>query len=338
MKKLFRIFLILVLLAAGAVGYSVYRYNTPMPYAGTATVFIPLGSGTKGTLQRLHLTGVIPAPKLILLPMLMSVDYKALKAGEYEFAVGMTPRQIIEKVISGDVIIHKVTIPEGFTSYQVRRALLEEPLLTDALPPTILEGSVLPDTVHFQRGEARSDVLGRMQRAGSETLAELWDKRAEGLPYTTPTEALIMASIVERETGEVDERALVAGVFVNRLRKGMLLQTDPSVIYGIEVQQGGKPLERLLTTNDLKRDTPYNTYTRAGLPPTPICNPGRKAIEAALNPASTNYLYFVATGNGGHRFAETLKEHEANVVEYRKAMKVLEANAPPKPEGPPAKR
>jgi UPF0755 protein len=310
---------VVLLLVIAAVGYSFYSYHAPRSGAQTTSVFIEPNSGAQGILRALHAQGLVPDPKLMMLPIFLTADYTAMKAGEYEFAAGISPAQIIKKIIRGEVVVHKITIPEGWTSYQVRQALLAEPLLTGEVPP-IAEGSLLPDTVHFRRGEARSAVVARMQQMQRELMQTLWDKRAPDLPYTTPEQAIIMASIVERETGEVDERAEVAGVFVNRLRKGMLLQTDPSVMYGIEIAQGGAPMGRLLSRTDLKTDTPYNTYTRPGLTPTPICHPGRKAIEAALNPAFTEALYFVATGTGGHRFAATLAEHNRNVAEYRKVM------------------
>ncbi len=321
MKFLARFFLFILFVGIAVFGFCFYAFHTAQPYSETATVIIPPKTGTRAVLAQLHEAGVAPAPEVMILPVVLLTDYHALKAGEYEFTAGMSPRDIIAKIIRGEVVVHKITIPEGWTVYQVRAALMAEPLLSGELPAVIPEGSLMPDTMHVQRGESRAKVVSRMQEAQAKLLAELWDKRVTGLPYATPQEALIMASIVERETGEVDERAMVAGVFINRLRKGMLLQTDPSVIYGIEQQQGGKPMERLLTRGDLMRDTPFNTYTRGGLTPTPICNPGRKAIEAALNPAATDALYFVATGNGGHRFAATLKEHEANVAAYRKAMR-----------------
>ena len=323
-KRVLLSLLVLLLLGMTAVAYSMACYRQPSDVSEAKTVVIPAGSGAQALLKQLHAEGLMPRFELVAPPVFLTADYKKLKAGEYEFAAGMSPKQIIEKIIRGEVVVHKVTIPEGWTSYQVRSALMAEPLLTGELPASIPEGSILPDTMHYSRGELRSNVLKRMQEAQAKLLAELWEKRAPDLPYATPQDALIMASIVERETGEVDERAMVAGVFVNRLRKGMMLQTDPSVIYGIEQQQGGKPMERLLSRADLQRDTPFNTYTRTGLTPTPICNPGRKAIEAALNPAFTDALYFVATGTGGHRFAATLKEHEANVVAYRKVMKTMQ--------------
>lgn len=323
MKIFCRLLLVVVLLCACAVGASFYSYYVPR--SGEAkTVFIEPKTRAQALLQQLHAEGLLPPLPLVVLPLMLGSDYQMLKAGEYAFPAGMTPAEVIAKVTRGEVVVHKVTIPEGWSSFQVRDALLKEPLLTGELP-AIAEGSLLPDTMHFQRGESRASVIARMQKAQNELMAKLWPTRMANLPLMTPQEVLILASIVEKETGEVDERTLVAGVFVNRLRLGMPLQSDPTVVYGVEMGQGGRPMGRELSRADLQRDTIYNTYTRNGLTPTPICNPGRKAIEAVLNPAHTEALYFVATGTGGHRFAATLKEHEANVVAYRKVMRELKA-------------
>lgn len=316
--------LILSLMAVVAVGFvsaSTYFYRNPMNTKEVMTVVIPPRTGTREVLSLLHAQGVVPAPPFLWLPVYFSGANRKLKAGEYAFEPGMSPAQVIGKIARGEIVVHKLTVPEGWTSYQVRMALAAEPLLSGELPATIEEGSVFPDTVHFTRNEPRAAVLARMQRAREEVLAQLWADRAEGLPYRTPEEALVMASVVEKETGVVDERGMVAGVFVNRLRLGMPLQSDPTVAYGIARADGGKPMSRALTTADLKADTVYNTYTRTGLPPAPICNPGRDAIHAALHPSPTNALYFVATGHGGHYFAPSLKEHTENVSLYRKAIR-----------------
>ncbi len=322
MRFILYLFLALLLMAFAAVGVSVYQYKNTRSRAEMTLIIAPK-TGTRAMLSQLHEAGVVPHPMLTVIPMLMNADYKRLQAGEYSFAAGSTPAQVIDTIARGEVVVHKITIPEGWNNWQLRAALMNEPLLVGELPAVIPEGSALPDTMHFARGEARAKVLSRMQKAQSELMATLWPTRAEGLPIATPEEAIILASIIEKETGVGGERALVAGVFTNRLRIGMRLQTDPSVVYGIEAAQGGVPMGRDLTRADLERDTPYNSYTRAGLPPTPICNPGRAAIEAALNPTATDALYFVATGTGGHRFAATLKEHEANVAAYRAVMKAV---------------
>ena len=298
-------------------------YVTHMP-RGTAekTIVIAPHTGTQQMIAQLHEAELSP-PLWLMAPSLATAKLRGaptLKAGEYLFPPHTSTAEVMSMIRRGEVVVHQVTIPEGWNSFQVRDAFMKEPLLTGELPP-IAEGSIFPDTMRFSRGEARSAVLARMQRARETMLADLWKDRAENLPLKTPEEALVLASIVEKETGVNDERAKVAGVFTNRLRMGMPLQTDPTVAYGVEVMRGGAPLGRALTTDDLQRDTPYNTYTRVGLPPTPICNPGRAALLAALHPESTDAIYFVATGTGGHVFSATLKEHEQHVAAYRAFMR-----------------
>ncbi len=309
------IVIVTVLLFVG-IGYSAYRYVMPYKYEET-TVFIPPHTGVRDVLKVLHDSGLTPPPMVISLPLLVSGDGFKMKAGEYYFAPGMSPKQIVAKLVKGDIVVHKFTMPEGWTVYQLKLLLNVQPLLTGELPADIPEGSVFPDTVHFTRGESRAAVLAKMQKAARETLQAAWEKRSPNTPVKTPEEALILASVVEKETGIAEERRLVAGVFANRMRLGMPLQSDPTVVYGMMAEKGGAPVTRDLTTNDLRRDTPYNTYTRNGLPPGPICNPGKAAIEAVLNPEQTDALYFVATGNGGHNFSVTLKEHEGHVARYR---------------------
>ena len=209
----------------------------------------------------------------------------------------------------------RVTLAEGVTSWQVVDALKRADFLTGEVAALPAEGSLAPDSYEVERGGARAELLARMVVAQEQMLATLWAGRADGLPYANPQEALIMASIVEKETGVADERPQVASVFVNRLERGMRLQTDPTVIYGVTNGEG--VLGRGLRQSELRRETPYNTYVIDGLPPTPIANPGRLSIEAALNPATTPYIFFVADGTGGHAFAVTLAEHNANVVRWR---------------------
>ena len=289
----------LLLIAFLAVSF----YATHVPRGDTThTIVIEPHTGVHHIVAQLHEAGLAPSLPLMA-PSLMIGKLRGaptLKAGEYEFAPNLSTAEII--------------------------GMMKEPLLTGDLPK-IAEGSVFPDTMHFVRGEPRAAVLARMQRARETILAELWKNRAENLPLQTPEQALILASIVEKETGVNDERAKVAGVFINRLRMGMKLQTVPSVVYGIEAAHGGAPLGRALTSDDLARDTIYNSYTREGLPPTPICNPGRAALLATLHPEATDALYFVATGTGGHYFSATLKEHEQHVAAYRALMRGV-ASAP----------
>lgn len=317
-----RILSILLLLGltitVGFTAYSFYQYRTPSVSQET-TIFIEPGTGGRAILKQLHEAALIPEPWKILLPIGLRGDYKSFKAGEYRFAQGLTPSQIFTSIARGAVVIHAVTVPEGFTVAQVRALLLKEPLLSGELPASIPEGSLAADTMHFQRGDTRISLITRMQKEQTERLTSAWQQRADDLPLATPQDALTMASIVEEETGVPAERARVAAVYLSRLRRGMLLQADPTVAYGIA--PGG--MTRALTRRDLMRNSPYNTYLHAGLPPGPICNPGKASIDAVMHPAQTDELYFVATGTGGHYFARTVQEHEQNVRRYRQAQKAL---------------
>ena len=232
-------------------------------------------------------------------------------------------RDVLDLLTRGKAILYKVTIPEGLTSEQAVQRLRSAELLVgeiDAIPP---EGSLMPDTYKFTRGMTRQGLLERMQAEQRKFVTNLWESRASGLPYKTVEEAIVLASIVEKETGRADERARIAGVFVNRLRKGMRLQSDPTIIYGLV---GGKgKLGRPLLRNEIRKPTPYNTYVIAGLPPGPIANPGRAAIEAVLQPAATKDIYFVADGTGGHAFAATLTAHNENVARWRQIEREMRA-------------
>jgi UPF0755 protein len=256
----------------------------------------------------------------------MTKATQSLRAGRYEIVRGTTLHELVDQLRRGDVLRERITIVEGWTFREMRATLLAHPYLraeAGRLSEAELlsavgaeephpEGIFAPDTYAFDPGSSDLDVYRQAYRAQRSRLQRAWDARDVSLPYKSPYEALIMASIVEKETGREDERARIAGVFVNRLRKGMLLQTDPTVIYGI-----GPAFDGNLRKRDLLADGPYNTYTRAGLPPTPIALPGRAAIEAALNPEPTRALYFVARGDGSSHFSETLAEHNRAVVKYQ---------------------
>lgn len=235
--------------------------------------------------------------------------------------VTQTVRDLVDASASLEL---RVAVPEGLTSWQVVQGLNGIEFLSGEIADIPAEGSLAPDTYAFRAGQDRSEILALMQRAQERIVAEAWEGRAPGLPLNTPEELLILASVIEKETGVPEERRQVASVFVNRLERGMRLQTDPTVIYG--VTGGREVLGRGLRQSELDRDTPYNTYQRAGLPPTPIANPGRLAIEAAANPDTTPYIFFVADGSGGHAFAETLAEHDRNVVRWRQIEAERNAN------------
>jgi UPF0755 protein len=244
--------------------------------------------------------------------------------------------QVYVDAVQGSDIRFRVTLAEGVTSWQVVDQLKRADFLSGTVDPVPPEGSLAPDSYELEKGDDRTALIAEMTDRQTKLLADLWAGRAEGLPYKDSAEALVMASIVEKETGKADERPQVASVFLNRLAQGMKLQTDPAVIYGVTKGQG--MLGRGLRQSELKKDTPWNTYVHTGLPPTPIANPGKASIEAALNPAVTDYLYFVADGTGGHVFAATLEEHNKNVARWRaiEAQQGTATEAAPAPGDAPA--
>ncbi|MDP6352529.1 MAG: endolytic transglycosylase MltG, partial [Alphaproteobacteria bacterium] len=247
----------------------------------------------------------------------------ALQAGEYRLEAAVSPRAVMEQLVAGRTVVHRLTVPEGLTSAEIVALVETDDALSGIVAARPPEGSLLPETYHFARGDDRSALLARMAAEMTRALGELWSARSADLPLDTVGDALILASIIEKETGLAIERPRIAGVFVNRLRKGMRLQSDPTVVYGLTGGDG--PLDRALTRADLAQAHAYNTYIIKGLPTGPIANPGRASIAAALNPEETEDLYFVADGSGGHAFARTLAEHNRNVARWRRAVK----SAPP---------
>ena len=319
-----RSLLILVLLGAlvaGGAGYWGWkRFQAPGPTAAETTVVIPKGAGLSRIAQILHDAGVITEDWLFKIGVKVKGQDQALKAGEYAIPAGSSMQQVMELLVSGLTVVHKVTVPEGLSAWEIVQVLNAAPDLEGpAIEVVPAEGTLLPETYFFERGDTRQDILDRMVAGHKDALARLWPARASGLPIENEAEWIILASIVEKETGLPDERPLVASVFVNRLKQGMRLQSDPTVIYGITAGEG--PLGRGLTRKELDTATPYNTYQIDGLPPGPIANPGLASLEAVLHPAETKYLYFVADGTGGHVFAETLKEHNENVRKWREIEK-----------------
>ncbi len=309
----------LVVVAGLLAFYTIDRFERPGPLTADTVILIPQGSGVEAIARQLHQAGVIEDPLVFRLGVRLLRVGRELRAGEYLFPVALSNRDAIDLLRSGQTVVRRLTLAEGLTSHEIVALVERAEALEGAVETQPPEGSLLPETYHYARGERRADLVARMSRARDELLSELWPARAPNLPVATAEEAVILASIVEKETGVADERPLVASVFVNRLRKGMRLQSDPTVVYGLTGGTG--PLGRSLTRKDLRAPSPYNTYLIKGLPPGPIANPGRAALEAVLDPANTGFLYFVADGSGGHAFAKTLAEHNRNVAKWRKIRK-----------------
>jgi UPF0755 protein len=243
----------------------------------------------------------------------------AMKRGEYAFKAGMSMNDIENELVAHRVVMYKLTIPEGLTSEQIVQRLRENDVLVGDVKEIPREGSLMPDTYSFERGYTRLSILAHMAKMQTKAVEEVWKERAPVLPIKSPGEMVTLASIVEKETGKTDERARVAGVFINRLEKHMRLESDPTIVYGLALGRG--TLGRSITKADLNQSTPYNTYIIDGLPPGPICNPGKAALEAVANPARGKDLYFVADGTGGHVFAETFDQHQKNVAHWRQIEK-----------------
>ena len=316
------LFATLVVLASaalvGAYLWGLDLYQRPGPLTDETAVVVPRGSGLSAIAQRLEREGVISDARLFALAAKIEDQAGNLKAGEYLFPAAVSMQQVLALLVEGRTVQHRITVPEGRTSWEVVQLINADPVLEgpplESLPP---EGSLLPDTYFFQRGETRAGLLQRMRDAQEAALAELWPTREPDLPFDTPEEWITLASIVEKETGLAGERALVAGVFVNRLKRGMRLQSDPTVIYAVTKGVGG-PLGRGIRRSELDSGDPYNTYAVAGLPPGPIANPGREALAATIRPEGTDFLYFVADGTGGHAFSKTLAEHQRKVRDWRR--------------------
>ncbi|MGG5811981.1 endolytic transglycosylase MltG [Falsiroseomonas sp. CW058] len=308
--------LILLLLIAGTAGgawwYARAAWTAPGPLAQPAQVVVPRG-GMTAIAEALAERGVIADPRAFLAAAWLTRGEGALRAAEFTFPAGASLRDVFEVLRNARPVQRRLTIPEGLTARQIAAVLERAEGLTGEMPE-VSEGAILPETYAYQWGDTRAAVVRRATAAMEAALAEIWAARAPNLPIQTPREALILASIVERETGKAEERALVAGVFVNRLRRGMMLQSDPTAAYAAA---DGGVLERPLTRADLDRDHPFNTYRIRGLPPAPIASPGRDALRAVTRPEATEFVYFVADGTGGHAFARTLEEHNRNVARWR---------------------
>ena len=313
---------VITLAFLGVIGLAILFYfvkshfDQPGPLEYATVVVIPKGEGVREIASRLERDGIIGDQRIFVASVVVYFQAQSkLKAGEYALKKHASMREVLDTLVEGKAVLHTVSVPEGLTSYQVVERLNSHPELTGKINLVPAEGSLLPDTYRFARGTDREELIARMQNEQRKFMEKIWPKRSSGLPFKTQEEAVNLASIVEREAGKADERPRVAAVFVNRLQKNMRLQSDPTIIYGLS---GGKgTLGRPILKTEIAQMTPYNTYTIKGLPPTPIANPGRAALEAVLRPAKTSDLYFVADGTGGHTFSETYDEHKKGVGEWR---------------------
>jgi UPF0755 protein len=320
------LFVLLAIVVGVALVSGKQRFEAPGPLPEDKVVNIPRGSGIRDIADVLSREGVIDQSWVFIGGVLMLKAREDLKAGEYQFRAHASLRDVVATIVEGRVVTHQLAIPEGLTSEQIVARLLEDDVLTGNVKEIPREGSLLPDTYNFTRGVTREQIIQRMQQAQQHLLKEIWDHHSPDLPLKTPEQLVILASLVEKETGKPEERTRVAAVFVNRLKQKIKLQSDPTIIYGLV---GGKgTLGRPIMKSEIDQPTPYNTYQIDGLPPGPIANPGRASLEAAASPARTRELYFVADGTGGHAFAETYEQHLKNVARLR------QSEAEPKDQAP----
>ena len=307
------------LATVGALAWLLKESRSPGPLEADKVVMIVREDDGGSIADQLERAGVIDSALWFNLLTLLDGNRGALKRGEYEFKAGVSMNDIENELVAHRVVMYKLTIPEGLTSEQIVQRLRDNDVLVGDVKETPREGSLMPDTYSFERGYTRLSVLSRMAKTQTKAIEEVWKGRAPDLPIKSPGEMVTLASIVEKETGKADERPRVAGVFVNRLEKHMRLESDPTIVYGLALGKG--TLGRSITKADLNQSTPYNTYIIDGLPPGPICNPGKAALEAVANPARSKDLYFVADGTGGHVFAETFDQHQKNVAHWRQIEK-----------------
>lgn len=322
----FNFVLTVFVIAAVAVGGSIFftkmQFEKPSSLDQARTINIESGAGLTQISEQLQRDGLVSSKWMFIAGVWLNQQQSAMKAGEYLIPAHASMRDIMETMVSGRGILYAVTIPEGLTSQQIVQRLRDEDILTGDISEIPEEGTLLPETYKFTRGDTRQSVLDRMTRDHARVLADVWSRRAADLPISTPEEMVILASVVEKETALADERSRVAAVFINRLRLNMRLQSDPTVIYGMFGGEG-KPANFMLSRADLEHRSPFNTYVINGLPQGPIANPGRASLEAVANPSRTKDLFFVADGTGGHAFAETYEEHLRNVAKWRQ----VQANA-----------
>jgi len=313
---------ILVMLAAGVALYlGKSEFDGPGPSRTAANFLVKPNTGVAEIAEQLERRGLISDSRVFRLGVRAYGHDASLKAGEYEIQSGASMREIMELLESGKSVLASLTIPEGMTVEQAFQRIAEHEALSGDMPAELpTEGSLVADTQRFTRGATRQQIIQKMLADQSALVESIWNRRVNGLPFADINEFVTLASIVEKETGRSDERSRVAAVFINRLNKGMRLQSDPTILYGLFGGKG-RPADRPIYQSDIDKPTPYNTYVINGLPPTPIANPGRAALEAVANPSKTKDLYFVADGTGGHVFATTLEVHNENVARWRAAQR-----------------
>jgi UPF0755 protein len=302
--------------AAGVFYWGKQQYLAPATFNEDQVFTVMPGNSVAKIAKGLAAQGLIASDQIFITGVRLEKLARALKAGEYLIPAHTSMSDLAHILVSGKVILHKITFAEGFSSYEIATLVNSDDRLTGRASTELAEGSLLPETYHFARGLPREKLITRMQKAQADLLAEIWGGRDQDLPIQSIKDAIILASIVEKETGVASERERVAGVFINRLRINMPMQTDPTIIYGIT--KGRRPLGRPLSRKDLKTENPYNSYLNRGLVPGPISNPGAASLRAVMHPVASKDLYFVANGKGGHAFAKNLKDHNNNVAKWRK--------------------
>ncbi len=328
-----------VTLMGGALWLGNSILNEPGPLVATKNVVIPRGAGPQTMAKLLNEEGVLNHPRLFRVALMIDPTPRPIKAGEYEVPAHVSMWSLLELLQSGKQVQRRLTVVEGMTTAEIVELVRKTEALSGEITLDLKEGDLLPETYFYAREDTRDGLLMRMKEAMDKTLDEAWRKRAAGLPLANRRDALTLASIIEKETAVPAERSRVAAVYINRLRRRMKLESDPTTIYGIT--RGLVPFNRELTRADLQSNSPYNTYVVTGLPPGPICNPGRASILAAVNPARDRSLFFVADGQGGHAFANTLAEHNRNVERWRQIQRERAEQQSTQPAGggtvPPAR-